>query len=333
MNSEVLMWCGFGMLVVTMLVLDLGVFHRKGHEISLREASVWTVVWVGLALAFNGVIYALQGSKPALEFLTGYVLEKSLSVDNVFVFAMVFKCFGIPGACQHRVLFWGILGAIMTRLVFILAGVALLERFDWIVYVFGAIVLVAGIKLFRHNPCADFNPERNVVLRLARRFLRVTPSPVGERFVVRQNGVLLATPLLMVLLVVEATDIMFAVDSIPAILAITQDPFIVFTSNIFAILGLRALYFLLAGVMGMFRYLDRGLAVILCFIGVKMLTAQLFHIPVVVSLSVVLGILAVSVLVSVAAGKRDGLGTQGACLPGTPSEPRQVTDADAEVAS
>lgn len=297
MDTHLLLWISFGVIVVVMLVLDLGVFHRRSHTISLREAGIWTVVWIVLAMGFNVFIYLMEGSKPALEFLTGYLLEKSLSMDNVFVFALLFNFFCVPKEYQHRVLFWGILGAIIMRLIFILAGAALLERFHWVMYVFGAIVLLAGIRMFLHKN-EDIHPERNPVLRLACRFLRVTKDYHGARFFVRENGALLATPLFVVLLVVEATDVVFAVDSVPAIFAITRDPFIVFSSNIFAILGLRALYFLLAGIIGMFRYLSMGLSLILCFIGVKMLIMDVYPIPTEVSLAVVMAILAGAVVLS-----------------------------------
>lgn len=297
MTNTMLLWVGFSVFVLTMLILDLGVFHRKAHAVSLREAAIWTVVWVVLALGFNVAVYFLKGSTAALEFFTGYVIEWSLSMDNVFVFAVVFGYFAVPKQHQHRVLFWGILGAVVMRLTFILIGTALLKQFHWVIYVFGAIVLIAGIKMFRQG-AEDIHPERNPLLNLARKYLRVTPTFEGERFFVRQNGALLATPLFLVLIVVEATDVVFAVDSIPAIFAITRDPFIVFTSNIFAILGLRALYFLLAGVMGMFRYLDEGLAVILCFIGVKMLITDFYKIPIGLSLGVVCAVLAISIVAS-----------------------------------
>jgi tellurite resistance protein TerC len=290
--------------VGVVLVLDLGVFHRKSREQSLRGAAVWTVVWVVLALGFNAGVYACKGPQAALEFLTGYLVEWSLSMDNVFVFALLFGFFCVPKEYQHRVLFWGILGAIVMRLTFILLGAALLERFHWVIYIFGAIVLVAGVRMFRHKD-EDIHPERNPVLRLACRYLRVTPGFHNDRFFVRENGAWLATPLFLVLLVVEATDVVFAVDSVPAIFAITRDPFIVFTSNVFAILGLRALYFLLAGVIGMFHYLTKGLSIVLCFIGVKMLITDLVHIPTSVSLAVVVAILGGAVVLSLLFPQRE----------------------------
>jgi tellurite resistance protein TerC len=289
-----------------MLALDLGVFHRKAREASLREAAAWTGIWISLALAFNVVVYFTHERRhvAALEFFTGYLIEWSLSMDNVFVFALLFTYFAVPKQYQRRVLFWGILGAVVMRLTFILVGTTLLNKFAWVIYIFGALVLLAGLKMYRHKG-EEMHPERNPVLTLAHRYLRVAPNLAGEKFFVRQNGVLLATPLFLVLLVVEATDVVFAVDSIPAIFAITRDPFIVFTSNVFAILGLRALYFLLAGVMGMFRYLDDGLALILCFIGVKMLISDFYHIPIGLSLGIVVFILAVSILASLYAAKAE----------------------------
>ncbi|MBI4640466.1 MAG: TerC family protein [Candidatus Tectomicrobia bacterium] len=304
MTGTLPLWIGFTVFVVTVMVLDLGVFHRKAHAISLREAAIWTVVWVLLAFTFNGVIYIWQGNQAALEFLTGYIIEWSLSMDNVFVFAVIFAYFAVPKEYQHRVLFWGILGAVIMRLTFIVAGAALLQKFHWVIYVFGLFVLLTGIKLFFHKT-EDMDLERNLVLRLALKLLAITPSYEGQKFFVRDKGRLLATPLLLVLIVVEGTDVMFAFDSIPAIFAITRDPFIVYTSNIFAILGLRALYFLLAGMMGMFRYLDTGLAVILCFVGVKMLLSEVYKIPIGLSLGMVCFILAVSVIASIYAAKAE----------------------------
>lgn len=331
MTNTVYLWLGFGLFVLSMMVLDLGVFHRKAHTVTMREAAVWTAVWVSLALVFNGVIYFWLGPVRAVEFLTGYVIEWSLSMDNVFVFAVIFSYFAVPPQYQHRVLFWGILGAVVMRLVFILAGAALLERFHWLIYPMGGFLVLTGIKLFRdRNQESDIS--RSLVLRLATRWLPVTSDYVNEKFFVRLNVVeaeavtvavhsvehgdlvarqvrvrsfrgWVATPLFLVLLVVESTDVAFAVDSIPAIFAVTRDPFIVLTSNIFAILGLRALYFLLASVMGMFRYLSAGLAAILCFVGTKMLVSGFYHIPIGLSLGVVCGILAVAVGASLLVSK------------------------------
>ena len=292
-----LMWGGFTAFILAMLALDLGVFHRKAHEVSVREAFLWSVVWIGLALSFNLLVWQWFGPTRGLEFLTGYLIEKALSVDNVFVFLVVFSFFAVPALYQHRVLFWGIVGAIVMRAIFILAGAALLERFHWIIYVFGAVLVATGVKLFLQRN-EQMDPGKNVVLRLFRRFVPSTDEYHGQRFTVVKNGRRYATPLLAVLVAIEATDLIFAVDSIPAIFAVTRDPFIVYTSNIFAILGLRAMYFLLAGVMDRFRYLKPGLAMVLVFVGAKMLVAELYKIPIGVSLGVVASILAGSVLVS-----------------------------------
>lgn len=298
-NSQIVLGIVFGVIVGTMLALDLGVLHRRSRAPSLRQAALWTIIWVSLALGFNVAVYKLKGPSAALEFFTGYLVEWSLSMDNVFVFAVLFTFFCVPREYQHRVLFWGILGAILMRLSFILAGVALLHRFHWIIYVFGALVLLAGIRMFRHKE-EDVHPERNPVLRLASKHLRCTPGFYQERFFVRQNGLLYATPLFLVLLVIEATDVVFALDSVPAIFAITRDPFIVFTSNVFAILGLRSLYFLLAGVMKMFHYLSKGLSLILCFIGLKMIFSEIIEVPIQISLGVIVVVLAASVILSLA---------------------------------
>lgn len=322
--NQVYLWLGFGAFVLTMMVLDLGVFHRKAHAVSMREAAIWTVVWVTVALAFNGFIFWDRGAVPAVEFLTGYIIEWSLSMDNVFVFAVIFSYFAVPPQYQHRVLFWGILGAVVMRLTFIIAGAALLERFHWIIYPMGAFLVVTGIKLFfeRH---ANRDVGKNWVLRLASRLLPVTGDYVGQRFFLRRSAAVesttvpeneshgarfagqvrarraarwMVTPLFLVLLVVETTDVAFAVDSIPAIFAVTRDPFIVFTSNVFAILGLRALYFLLAGAMKLFRYLSVGLAAILCFVGAKMLLSEWYEIPIGISLAVVGGVLGLAISAS-----------------------------------
>lgn len=297
----------FNLFVLVVLALDLGVFHRKAHAISTREAIMWVSVWVALALVFNISIYFFwdfisptshySSGEAALAFLTGYLIEESLSVDNVFVFALVFSYFAVPAAYQHRVLFWGVIGAIVMRGIFILAGGALLKEFHWLIYIFGAFLLFTGVKmaLRRHE---EVHPERNPLVKLCRRFLPVTDSYAGERFFVRRGGVLMATPLLLVLLVVESTDLLFAIDSIPAIFAVTDDPFIVYTSNVFAILGLRSLYFVLSGAMNRFHYLKPGLAAVLVFVGLKMVLADVYRVPVLVSLGVVAGILAIAILAS-----------------------------------
>jgi tellurite resistance protein TerC len=291
------LWAAFTLFIVALLALDLGVFHRKAHEISVKEALAWTAVWVGLALVFNVLVWHWFGAQRGLEFLTGYLIEKALSVDNIFVFLVIFSYFAVPRAFQHRVLFWGIVGALILRATFILLGAALLQRFHWVIYVFGALLVVTGIKLFVERS-TEVHPGRNPVYRLFKRYLPSVDGYRGARFVVKENGRRLATPLLLVVVVVEATDVVFAVDSIPAIFAVTTDPFIVYTSNIFAILGLRALYFVLAGVMDRFHYLRVALAAVLCFVGVKMLIVDLYKVPVGVSLGVVATLLLVSVIAS-----------------------------------
>jgi tellurite resistance protein TerC len=285
-----------------MLVLDLGVFHRRAHTVKFREALAWSVVWIALAAIFAVVIFFWHGRTPALEFVTGYVIELSLSVDNLFVFLLIFRFFQVPAIHQHKVLFWGILGALIMRAIFIAAGVSLIQRFHWIVYVFGAFLVYSGFKLFFQNE-AEIHPERNPVLRLFRRLVPVTKDYVGNNFFVRNPG-LYATPLFVVLLVVETTDLLFAVDSIPAILAITRDAFIVYTSNVFAILGLRSMYFALAGMMEMFRYLHYGLSLVLVFVGAKMLLSYYLEIPTPVALAAVAGVLAISVIASMANPKK-----------------------------
>lgn len=281
-----------------MLVLDLGVLHRRAHAIKFREALAWSALWLALAAGFAVLVYFWHGRTPALEFITGYVVELSLSVDNLFVFLLIFRYFRVPSHLQHRVLFWGILGALVMRGIFILLGVSLIRRFHFIIYVFGAFLVYTGIKLFRETD-KDIHPENNPVLRLFRRWVPVTPDYVGGKFFVRQPG-LYATPLLVVLLVVETTDVLFATDSVPAILAITLDAFIVYTSNVFAILGLRSMYFVLAGLMDKFRFLHYGLALILSFIGVKMLISGYYSISTEIALAVVGLTLAISILASLA---------------------------------
>ena len=285
-----------------MLVLDLGVFHRSAHTVKFREALAWSAVWIALAVIFAVVIFFWHGRTPALEFVTGYVIELSLSVDNLFVFLLIFRFFQVPAVHQHKVLFWGILGALIMRAVFIALGVGLIQRFHWIIYVFGAFLVYSGIKLFFQEE-AEIHPEKNPVLRLFRRFVPVTKDYEGNKFFVRRPG-LYATPRFVVLLVVETTDLLFAVDSIPAILAITRDAFIVYTSNVFAILGLRSMYFALAGMMEMFRYLHFGLSLVLVFVGAKMLLSHFLEIPTPVALAAVAGVLAISVIASVANPKK-----------------------------
>lgn len=290
----------FTLFVLFVLALDLGIFQRQPHKLSFREAIGWYAFWVALAVAFNLGIYFLWGGEPALEFLTGYVLEVSLSMDNVFVFAVIFALMGVRGEFQHRVLFWGILGALVMRAAFIAAGVALVARFHWVLYVFGAFLILTGIRLFWHKH-EEFKPERNPVLRLARRIFPITPEYEGAKFFVVREGRRFATPLLLVLLLVETTDVLFAVDSIPAVFSVTLDPFIVYTSNIFAILGLRSLYFVLAGAMRRFRYLRPGLSLVLVFVGIKMLAAEVYKIPTHISLGIISAILLVAILASLRA--------------------------------
>ena len=302
------LWIGFLAFVFAMLAVDLGVFHRQSHAVSAREALAWSLVWVGLALAFNGAIYYWFGPARALEFLTGYLIEKALSVDNLFVFVVIFSYFSVSSAQQHRVLFWGILGALLMRAVFIVAGGALLQAFHWTIYLFGGLLLVTGVKLLRQKE-GDIHPERNPVVRLIARAFPVSTAAAGERFFVRDAGRWAITPLFMALVTVEVSDLVFAVDSIPAIFAITTDPFIVFTSNIFAILGLRSLYFLLAGMIGRFRYLNVGLAAVLIFVGAKMMLVEWIKLPIVLSLGVVAGLLTLSIVASIL--RSGGLGEAG----------------------
>ncbi len=287
----------FALFVLGMLALDLGLFHRRAHTVSLREAAFWSAFWIVLSLTFNVGLYFWRGSQPALEFLTGYVLEKSLSMDNIFVFAVIFGYMRVAAQHQHKVLFWGIVGALVMRAAFIATGLALVSRFNWVLYIFGVFLLITGAKLLREKQ-AEFHPERSPVLRLARKFFPITEGYEGASFFVRREGRLFATPLLLVLLLVETTDVLFAVDSIPAIFAVTLDPFIVYTSNVFAILGLRALYFVLAGAIRKFRYLRAGLSLVLMFVGIKMLIIHFYKLPILLSLGVICGILSVAILAS-----------------------------------
>jgi len=296
-SDSLFLWVIFNVVVLGVLALDLLVLHRKAHAVSLRESLAWSCIWVSLALLFALGVYFVRGEEKALEFLTGYVIEWSLSVDNLFVFLVIFSYFAVPPLYQHRVLFWGILGALVLRAIFIGTGTALLANFHWMIYVFGGFLVFTGIKLLFAGE-EKIAPEKNPAVRLVRRFIKVTPDYQGQRFFIRKDGALWATPLLLVLVVVETTDVIFAVDSIPAIFGITLDPFIVYTSNVFAILGLRALFFLLAGVMDMFRYLKVGLSFVLCFVGAKMMIVDFYKIPIGISLGVVAGILGISILAS-----------------------------------
>ena len=304
MTESIWLWVGFNVFVLAMLALDLGVFHRKAHVVSLKESLTWTVVWVGLALAFNAGVWHYAGSTKALEFFTGYLIEKSLSVDNVFVFALLFSYFAVPPLYQHKVLFWGILGALIMRAIMIVAGAALITKFAWIIYIFGGFLILTGIKMIVKRE-EEIHPERNPVVKWFKKLMPVTPEYRGDKFFVRENGIRMATPLFVVLLLVEMSDLIFAVDSIPAIFAVTKDPFIVYTSNVFAILGLRSLYFALAGVMDKFHYLKIGLGVVLTFVGVKMILAHtVWKIDTLVSLSVIVAILTTSVVCSLLKPKK-----------------------------
>jgi tellurite resistance protein TerC len=295
--ESIWLWVGFNAAVLAMLALDLGVFHRKAHAVSLREAAGWSAVWVSLAMAFNAGIWYFAGPQPALEFLTGYLVEKSLAVDNIFVIALLFSYFAVPAAYQHRVLFWGILGALVMRGAFIAAGAYVLQQWHWVIYVFGAILLVTGVKMaLRRDEAID--PEHNPVVRLARRWLPLTPRYDGQKFWTVENGRRVATPLFLVLLLVEFTDLVFAIDSIPAIFAITNDAFIVYTSNVMAILGLRSMYFLLAGVVHKFVYLKYGLSLVLVFVGAKMMLVDVVKVPTPVSLAVIASVIGGSIALS-----------------------------------
>ena len=295
--TNIWFWVGFIAFVLAMLALDLGVFNKTPHVVKAKEAAVWTAVWVGLALVFAAGLAYFVDRQTALTFLTGYVIEESLSVDNIFVIVLIFQYFAVPAQYQHRVLFWGILGALIMRGIFIGVGAALLARFEWIIYIFGALLVITGIRMALKQD-EEFDGEQNPVVRFVRRFLPVTSDYRGKHFLTMENGKRHATPLLLVLVLVEATDLIFAIDSIPAIFGITRDPFIVFTSNIFAVMGLRSLFFLLASVVTKFHLLKYGLAVILTFVGTKMLIEHWVHIPILLSLGVVMGVLAASIVAS-----------------------------------
>ncbi len=306
MTTELYFWIAFILFVLIMLALDLGVFHCKSHSVSFKESLAWTMVWIGLALLFSVVVYFWKGPDKSIEFLTGYIIELSLSIDNLFIFILVFSYFHVPQQYQHKVLFWGILGALIMRVIFIFAGVALITKFHWIIYVFGAIIIFSGIKmLFQKDKKID--PEKNPIIRFIKKMLPVTNEFHGDKFFVRiKNGALAATPLFIVLVFVEITDLIFAVDSIPAILAITTDTFIVFTSNVFAILGLRSLYFALAGMLNLFRFLHIGLSFILIFIGIKMVLSDIYKVPIEYALFAVIIILLSSIAASLIFKKKHG---------------------------
>ncbi len=298
MEINIWFWIGFNAFILLMLALDLGVFHRKAHEVGFKEAITWSAIWISLALVFNLGIYYYFGKVRAVEFLTGYIIEKSLSVDNIFVFVLIFSAFAVPAAYQHRVLFWGILGALIMRAIFIFAGVALINKFHWIIYVFGIFLLYTGVKIAVQKG-TKINVENSWMLNLFRKYFPVTNNYHGAKFITKIEGKKYATPLMLVLILVETTDLIFAVDSIPAILAITDNPFIVYTSNVFAILGLRSLYFALAGILKYFHYLHYGLAAILVFVGIKMLISDFYKFDPFVSLGIIAIILIVSIVLSI----------------------------------
>jgi tellurite resistance protein TerC len=304
LDPQAFLWVALAVLILGMLALDLFVFHRKAHEVSLREAALFSGVWIGMGLAFGGLVFAFMGGKAGGEYLAGYVIEKSLSIDNVFVFAMIFSYFAVPAKYQHRLLFWGVFGAIVFRAIFIAAGAALLDAFHWMIYGFGILLLLTGWRMWTHRNEHSLDLDRNRILRLVRRLIPITPEYRGQSFFVREAGKWVATPLFAVLVVIESSDIMFAIDSIPAIFAVTDDAFIVFASNAFAILGLRSLYFLLAGMLDRFTYLKAGLAALLVFAGVKILLTDVYKMPVWLSLGIIVAILAVSVVASLWASRR-----------------------------
>ena len=305
MEVDLWIWATFVAFILGMLAIDLFVFHRDAHVVSAKESAAWSAVWVALGLSFGVVIWAWQGPDLAGEYLAGYLIEKSLSVDNIFVFALIFGYFAVPPKYQHRVLFWGVLGALILRAIFIAAGATLLETFSWTIYVFGALLVFTGVRMAVHKD-VEVHPERNPVLRLLRRVIPSTDEFHGQRFWIREAGRWVATPMFAVLIIVETTDVVFAVDSIPAIFAVTEETFLVFTSNAFAILGLRALYFLLADMIGRFSYLKLGLAAILVFVGSKMLLIDVFKVPALLSLGVIIGILALAVAASIIRQRRLG---------------------------
>lgn len=298
MSTHPLLWLGFNSFVLIMLALDLGIFHRRNHVVRVKEALIWTAVWIVLALIFNAGLWYTRGEEAGLQFLAGYLIEKSLSVDNLFIFLIVFSAFQVPTAYQHKVLFWGVLGALVMRAALIFAGGALLARFHWAIYLFGGFLVLTGIRLLLQKEETP-NLEKNLAVRLARKWIPMTGHYVEGRFFIREAGRRLATPLFLVLVTIEFTDLVFALDSIPAIFAVTPDPFIVYSSNVFAVLGLRSLFFALSGVMTLFTRLKTGLALILAFVGVKMLIVDYFKIPIGLSLAVIGGILVLSILASI----------------------------------
>ena len=324
-------WAAFAAFVVAMLILDLLVLHRRAHEVALREAAIWTAVWVTIGLGFGGLVWLWQGGDTGQAYLAGYLIEKSLSLDNIFVFAVIFAAFAIPARYQHRVLMLGIVGALVMRAVFIVAGVRLLESFHPVIYVFGAILLVAAVKMMRAEPAP--RPQRNLAVRALRRVLPTTERLHGQRFLVRDGGRLLATPLLLALIVIETTDVIFAVDSIPAVLAVTTDPFVVYTSNVFALLGMRALYFLVAGATAQFRYLRPGLAVILAAVAAKLLLADVYTVPTWASPAFIAAVLVVVAVLSIRHARRHPTEPQHAQRQRLADDPSHLPDVASETAS
>ncbi|MEK7249229.1 MAG: TerC family protein [Bacteroidota bacterium] len=311
-QNEILLFILFSVFIIALLALDLGVFHRKDKAVSIKEAAGWSIGWITLSFLFNlGLFFwvrnntgsTAEATRISLEFLTGYLMEKALSVDNIFVFVLIFNYFGVPAKYQHRVLFWGVMGALIMRGLFIAAGATLIAQFEWILYIFGAILIYSGWKMMRSDEI-EVHPDRNIVIRYARKLFPVEMGYETNHFFIKKNGRLFITTMFLVLLTVETTDVVFAVDSIPAVFAVTRDPFIVYSSNVFAILGLRALYFLLAGVMNSFYYLKHGLSIVLIFVGLKMLAEELIHIPIGVSLGVIAVVLSVTVAMSLVRNKR-----------------------------
>jgi tellurite resistance protein TerC len=305
MGISIYFWLGFHLFIFFMLALDLGVFHKHTHKVPVKEAVIWSGIWILLAVIFNLFVFFEFGKIKALEFLTGYVIEYSLSVDNIFVFILIFSYFAVNSQYQHKILFWGILGALIMRGIFIFTGVALINRFHWVVVIFGGFLVFTGIRMLFQKE-AEMDPETNPIVRFFRKFIPVTKTLHGDKLFVIQDKRLYATPLFLVLLIIESSDLIFAVDSIPAILAISHDRFIVYTSNVFAILGLRSLYFAVSGIMGVFRFLKIGLALVLTFVGMKMLIAYVnFEIPIILSLGIIISILLVSILASIFIKKKE----------------------------
>jgi tellurite resistance protein TerC len=305
MSEPFVLWTAFNVFVLGMLALDLGVFHRKSHDVSVKEALTWTGVWITLAMVFNLFIYYYFDKEKAVEFFTGYLIEKSLSIDNIFVMIMIFSYFKVPSAYQHKVLFWGILGALVMRVIFILVGIELIHSFHWLIYIFGGFLVISGIKMLTSDDI-KLEPEKNPLVKLARKVFPFTSTYHGDNFFIRTDDKLWATPLFLVVILIEATDLIFAVDSIPAILAISDDSFIVYTSNVFAILGLRSLYFALSGVEKYFQYLKHGLSAILIFVGIKMCITDLYKIPVDLSLIIIAFVLVITMVASVAFQTKHG---------------------------